>query len=173
MDLRYPTGKYEALPISEEERKNRLTKLTLLPSDIELAVSNLDAHQLATPYRENGWTIQQVVHHLADSHMNALVRFKNALTETDSIIKPYNEGQWALLPDVNEVPINISITLLHALHIRLVAVLRGVQGQTWHTRVVHPEHKEPWTLWYLFGLYAWHGHHHVAHITQLRKRMNW
>lgn len=116
-DPRYPIGKYEPQPYSEEQKKKWLLDIQFLPEELERAALNLDAEQLQTPYREGGWTVQQVVHHVADSHMNAYTRFKLGLTEENPVIKPYDEGAWAKLPD-NRLPVNISFTLLHALHRR-------------------------------------------------------
>lgn len=172
-DLRFPIGKYEPLPYSEETKKKWLADLRFLPTDVEHAVANLDEHQLDTPYREGGWNVRQVVHHLADSHMNALIRFKLGLTETHPAIKPYDEAAWALLNDVTAVPINVSITLLHALHLRWVACLQELTREQWDREIFHPEHQQEMSLWYLLGNYAWHGRHHVAHITRLRERNNW
>src|SRR5258705_12119619 len=173
-DPRYPVGKYEVQPFSEELREEWLKDIKDLPQHLENAVLNLDAAQLATPYREGGWTIQQVVHHVADSHMNAYIRFKLGLTEENPTIKPYNEKLWAEFSDVQKLPINISLTLLHALHLRWYETLKYVTDEQWNNHTVfHPEHKKTMRLWYLLGLYAWHGKHHVAHITSLRERMKW
>lgn len=144
-----------------------------LPSDLELAIQNLDAHQLNTPYREGGWRVQQLVHHVADSHINAYVRFKLGLTETNPPIKPYEEAEWALLNDIDAVPVNVSITLLYALHQRWVATIKDLTDEQWQRTVYHPAHEKELTLWHLLGMYAWHGKHHVNHITALRERNNW
>ncbi len=110
---------------------------------------------------------------MADSHANAYCRFKLALTEDNPVIKPYDQNAWALLPDTMNLPINISITLLHALHSRLYEVLRHMSDEDFDRTVFHPEHNRTMTLWYLLGSYAWHGRHHTAHITSLRERMKW
>ena len=128
---------------------------------------------MLTPYREGGWNIKQVVHHVADSHMNGYTRFKLGLTEHHPTIKPYDEVQWALLPDVQNVPINISLTLLHALHARWYEIAKHVKGSEWERTVFHPGSQKTMTVWDIFGNYAWHGRHHTAHITTLRDRMNW
>ena len=173
-DLRYPIGKYEEQPYSERQLHDWLNDIRYLPQLLEHAVLNLDEHQLHTPYREGGWTVQQVVHHVADSHMNALIRFKLALTEQNPVIKPYDEAAWAKLDDVADLPINISLTLLHALHARWFSCIRKLDESTYTSRTVfHPEHKKEFTLWNLLGMYAWHGKHHVAHITRLREREGW
>jgi uncharacterized damage-inducible protein DinB len=172
-DLRYPTGKYEPQPFSHQLRDQWLSELKFLPGDLERAIQNLDEQQLNTPYRAGGWNIRQVVHHIADSHMNALVRFKLGLTEENPTIKAYDEAAWARLGDVEAVPINVSITILHGIHLRLVATIRDLSDTQWQRTVIHPEYQQQMTLWYLLGNYAWHGKHHVAHITSLRERNNW
>ena len=172
-ELRYPTGKYQPQPFSEKQKEKWLNDLKFLPQELELAIQNLDEAQLQTPYREDGWTVQQLVHHVADSHINAYVRFKLGLTENNPPIKPYEEKEWAKLDDVNTVPINVSITLLHALHRRWVATIKNLSDEQWERTVFHPEQKKEMTLWYLLGMYAWHGKHHVKHITALRERNGW
>lgn len=173
-DPRYPVGQYDAKPFSIEQKIEWLADIKFLPLQIENAVLNLDEAQLLTPYREGGWTIHQLVHHVADSHMNAYIRFKVGLTEDNPTIKPYNEKLWAGLHDVEKLPINISLTLLHALHVRLYEVLKYVKDDDWNNKTVfHPDQKKTMRLWYLLGLYAWHGKHHVAHITSLREKMKW
>jgi len=170
--LRYPIGKYEPQPFSKEQKEKWLMDIKFLPKDVEFAIQNLDYEQLETPYRKGGWTVQQVVHHIADSHMNAYTRFKLGLTEDGPTIKPYDEKKWAQLIDVETVPINVSITLLHALHQRLYVVLKDLKDKQWERTVVHPANGKM-TLWHLLGQYAWHGRHHVRHITALRERMDW
>ena len=172
-ELRYPTGKYQPQPFSEKQKEKWLNDLKFLPQELELAIQNLDEAQLQTPYREDGWTVQQLVHHVADSHINAYMRFKLGLTENNPPIKPYEEKEWAKLDDVNTVPINVSITLLHALHRRWVATIKNLSDEQWERTVFHPEQKKEMTLWYLLGMYAWHGKHHVKHITALRERNGW
>ena len=174
IDPRYPIGKYQPQPFSEKLLKDWRNDIKFLPQSMENAILNLDADQLATPYREGGWTVTQVVHHVADSHMNAYIRFKVGLTEDNPTIKPYNEKLWAEFSDVQKLPINISLTLLHALHLRWYETLKYVTDEQWNNRTVfHPEHKKTMRLWFLLGLYAWHGKHHVAHITSLREKMGW
>jgi hypothetical protein len=173
LDLRYPTGKYEPKPFSLDQKEEWLHDLKTLPALLETAVINLDQVQLNTPYREAGWTIHQLVHHVADSHINAYCRFKLCLTEENPGIRPYQEKLWAELDDVKHLPINISITLLHALHARWYEALRHLPDTAWERTVYHPEHKKSYTLWHLLGMYAWHGKHHVAHIAGLRERNHW
>ncbi len=172
-DLRYPIGKYEPKEFSEKQKKEWLKDIELLPSILEVEVQNLDASQLQTPYREGGWTVQQLVHHVADSHMNAYIRFKLGLTEINPPIKPYEEKDWANLNDVNAVPINVSLTLLHALHRRWIAAIENLSDEEWQRTVFHPDHKKELTLWFLLGMYAWHCKHHVQHIVALKERNNW
>ncbi len=125
IDPRYPIGKYEPQVFSHEQKEKWLLDLKFLPEDLEQALQNLDEHQLNTAYREDGWTVHQLVHHVADSHMNAYMRFKLGLTENAPTIKPYNEKEWAKLAD-NNVPVNVSLTLLHALHQRWVALIKDM-----------------------------------------------
>ena len=172
-DPRYPIGKYEPQPFSEEQKQKWLNDLKLHPEFLEHAILNLDAAQLDTPYREGGWTVKQLVHHVADSHMNAYIRFKLCLTEDNPPIKPYEEKLWAELDDVKNLPINISLTLLHALHARWYEALRNLPDEAWQRTVFHPLQNKNLTLWHFLGLYAWHGKHHVAHITSLRERNGW
>lgn len=172
-DLRYPIGRYTAQPFSEKLREEWLIDIQFLPQHLENAVQNLDAAQLDTPYREGGWTVKQVVHHVADSHMNSLIRFKLGLTEDNPTIKPYDENEWVKLADTQNLPVNVSLTLLHALHIRLHELLKNMSRMDLDRTLFHPEHKKEFTLWEFLGLYAWHGRHHTAHITSLRERMGW
>ncbi len=172
MDEKYPIGKYIEQPFSPDKKEEWLLSISTLPTRLEYAVTNLDLHQLSTPYREGGWTVQQVVHHVADSHMNAFNRFKLALTEHAPIIKPYNQDAYAKLADTS-LPVNISITLLHALHTRWVAVLENMPESDFQRTVIHPEYNKEMSLWYLLGNYAWHGDHHTAHINKLRDKMGW
>ena len=126
-----------------------------------------------TPYRDGGWTVKQVIHHVADSHLNAYVRCKLALTEDNPTIKPYEEAAWAELSDTKNLPVNVSLTLLHALHARWVEVMKNMSDAEWQRTFFHPEQNRKITLWGMLTTYAWHGKHHVAHITSLRDRMNW
>lgn len=176
---RYPIGKFADQPFADqvnyaEEVKVKLIRdIKYLPTLLENAVENLDADQIHTAYRSGGWTIHQVVHHVADSHMNAYIRCKLALTEDNPVIKPYDEAAWAELTDTKNLPVNVSLTLLHALHARWLELLLNVNETEWERTVFHPEQKRTITLWRMLGTYAWHGKHHVAHITSLRDRMAW
>jgi uncharacterized damage-inducible protein DinB len=172
-DLRYPIGRYEPRSYSEHQKQEWLNDIKFLPQSVENAILNLDEAQLQTPYREGGWTVQQLVHHVADSHLNAYCRFKLGLTEDKPAIRPYDEKAWALLSDVENVPINVSITLLYALHTRWYSLISDLTLKDWEREVYHPEADRVMTLWFLLGMYAWHSRHHVAHITALRERNNW
>lgn len=172
-DPRYPIGKYESKPYSEQQKQAWLLDLQFLPEALERAITNLDEAQLNTPYRDGGWTVKQLVHHVADSHMNAYIRFKLGLTEDKPTIKPYEEQDWALLADNDLVPINVSLTLLHALHLRWVATIKDLTEEQWNRLVVHPAANREMSIWFLLGLYAWHGNHHVAHVTALRENKQW
>lgn len=172
-DLKYPIGKYIEQPFSQQQLEEWLLDIEILPKALEYSITNFDAAQLEIPYRPGGWNSRQVVHHVADSHMNAFIRFKLGLTEEKPDIKPYDEAKWALLSDAAHVPVNISITLLYALHVRWVEILKSIKAGEWLRTVYHPEYKKEMTLWYLLGMYAWHGKHHTAHINKLREREGW
>ncbi len=169
----YPIGEYIPVPFSAVQKQAWLLDLFFLPEELEQAILNLDEAQLHTPYREGGWTVHELVHHIADSHMNAYCRFKLALTENSPTIKPYLENEWTKLDDVKQLPINISLTLLHAVHRRLHTAIQNISNEQWQRTVYHPESKKEMSLWYLLGMYAWHGKHHTAHIITLRKKNNW
>ncbi|MEI6949377.1 putative metal-dependent hydrolase [Paraflavisolibacter sp. H34] len=173
MDPRYPIGEFVPQPYSEIQKEEWLADIKFLPNLLEAAISNLDEQQLQTPYRAGGWTVHQVVHHVADSHMNAYIRFKLGYTEDNPTIKPYEEKLWAATADVQELPVNISLTLLFALHRRLYEFLRHFADRDWDRTVVHPELNKQLTLWNLLGMYSWHGRHHVSHILTLREKMGW
>ncbi len=172
-DLSYPIGKFEYEgPYTPEQRRRFIEEIAAAPQRLRGAVKNLSDAQLDTPYRPGGWTVRQVVHHLPDSHMNAYVRFKLALTESNPTVKTYEEKLWAEMADVGQVPIETSLTLLEALHQRWVAVLRAMTAQQFERTLRHPELGDVNLDRYL-ALYAWHGRHHVAHISKLRERMAW
>lgn len=173
-DPRYPIGKNEGQPFSETLKKSRFNDIRFLATDLELAIQQFDEFQLDTPYREGGWTVKQLVHHVADSHMNAYIRFKLALTEDNPTIRPYEEKEWANQRDVFTVPVNVSVTLLHALHQRWIAAIEDLTEEQLITKsVFHPEQQKLITLWDLLGMYAWHGKHHVAHINALKQQKGW
>ena len=143
------------------------------PARMRQAVAGLDESQLDTPYREGGWTVRQVVHHVPDSHLNAYVRLKLALTEERPTIKPYNESAWAQLEDSRVTPVEVSLTMLEVLHDRWVRLMDTLQPEDFARTYGHPEHEGDFTLDGLIAMYEWHGKHHVAHVTQLRERMRW
>ena len=171
--LKYPIGKYIPQPFSQVLLEEWLLDLQALPNMVEHTILNLDEDQLKTPYRPDGWTVHELVHHIADSHANAYIRFKLCLTEDNPVIKPYDEAAWAKLEDTVQLPVNVSLTLLHALHRRWHAALKDLPQEMWNRTVYHPEQEKTMSLWYLLGMYVWHGKHHVAHITSLRDRMQW
>jgi hypothetical protein len=174
VDLRYPIGRFAYDGDSSRTAINRsIADIEQFPALLRAAVDGLNQEQLDTPYRDGGWTPREVVHHVADSHMNAYVRLKLALTEQGPTIKPYNEADWAKLADVSSVPIGVSLDLLDALHTRWVALLRALPDADFERIYIHPEHEKPVTMHAMTALYAWHGRHHTAHISALRKRNGW
>ncbi len=173
VDLRYPIGKHQMVPFSQEEKEARLADILFLPRMLEYAVLNLNDDQIQTPYRDGGWTVNQVIHHVADSHMNAFIRFKLGLTEDNPTIKPYIQSSWSETADVSAVPVNLSITLLHSLHHRWYELLKTITDEQWERTIYHPEQERKITLWELLLIYAWHGKHHAAHVTNLREQMGW
>jgi hypothetical protein len=173
VDVRYPIGKHQMVPFSQEEKEARLADILFLPRMLEYAVLNLNDDQIQTPYRDGGWTVNQVIHHVADSHMNAFIRFKLGLTEDNPTIKPYIQSAWGETADVTAVPVNLSITLLHSLHHRWYELLKTITDEQWERTIYHPEQERKITLWELLLIYAWHGKHHAAHVTNLREQMGW
>src|SRR5262245_25467670 len=173
MDPRYPTGKFEMpAAVTAALRQAGIERIAETPVKFRAAVRGLSEAQLDTPYRDGGWTVRQVVHHVPDSHVNAYVRLKLALTESAPTIKPYAEDKWAELSDTRSTPIEVSLTLLDSLHTRWVLLLRSLKAEDFAKKLVHPDHGEKNVDWLLF-VYAWHGPHHTAHITELRKKNNW
>ena len=172
-DLRYPIGKFSyAGPLSNDQKASYIGEIAQTPAKLRAAVKGLSPEQLDTPYRPGGWTVRQLAHHVPDSHMNAYVRFKLALTEENPTIKPYEEARWAELADTKTTPVEVSLTLLESLHDRWVRLLRDLSPTDWHRTFQHPE-LGAMTLEKTLGLYEWHGRHHVAHITALRERNGW
>ena len=172
-DLRYPIGTFTFDDdVSDDSRRIRIESVAAAPGALRRAVTGLSDQQLDTPYRPGGWTVREVVHHVPDSHINAYVRFKLALTEDDPVIKPYQEAGWAQLPDSRETPIEVSLELLDSLHARWVILLRSMTPAQWARPLQHPE-SGPMTLDRMLALYDWHGRHHVAHVTSLRARARW
>src|ERR1700674_4351014 len=173
MDLRYPIGKME-MPkeFSALRRQLAIESIASAPKKLREAVHGLNEVQLDTPYREGGWTVRQVVHHVPDSHMNAYIRLRLALTEDNPTIRPYAEATWAELIDAKSGPIEVSQTLLDSLHERWDRLWRSLRPEQFSRTLVHPEHGERTIDWLLF-VYEWHGKHHTAHITELRKQKGW
>ncbi len=172
-DLRYPIGNFDWEGTkNDSERQTAIAEIAAAPAKMRAAVQGLSPQQLDTPYREGGWTVRQVVHHVPDSHLNAYTRFKLALTEQEPTIKPYDENRWAQLDDSRHTPVETSLALLDALHERWAILLRSMKPQDFARRLTHPE-VGLLTLDQMLALYAWHGRHHVAHITSLRQRMRW
>ncbi len=173
MDARYPVGKFQ-MPkeIAPARRQAAIEELAATPAKVRAAVAGLSETQLDTPYREGGWTVRQVVHHLVDSHMNAYIRLRFALTENQPTIKPYDESIWANLEDAQNAPVEVSLKLLEPLHERWVRLLRSLKTEQFARTLLHPDHGVKNVDWLLF-LYSWHGRHHTAHITELRKQKGW
>lgn len=172
--LRYPIGRHTPPQTFIPGQQDAwIAAIGALPSWLDVCIENLDAHQLDTPYRPGGWTINQTIHHLADSHMNAFVRLKLALTEEKPVIRPYDEAQWAETPEIAAVPVNVSITLLHALHRRWTALLQQLEPEDWERAYFHPEQQKEVPLWHMTHMYAWHGRHHMEQIRRLRERNEW
>jgi len=173
-DPRYPVGPYERRDsLTPAERQTCITNITAAPARMREAVRGLTDEQLDTPYREGGWTVRQVVHHVPDSHLNAYCRLKIALTEEDTpTIRPYDEAVWATLADSRDTPIEVSLALLESLHARWITLWNSLKDEDYARGFNHPEHGVRNLDW-LLSLYSWHGRHHVAHITSLRERMGW
>ena len=171
-DLRYPIGKFQRVEnATESQRRASIAAIAEAPARLRHAVAGLNEQQLDTPYRPGGWTVRQVVHHLPDSHMNAYVRFKLALTEDEPTIKTYEEARWAELADT-KAAIEPSLLLLDNLHQRWIVLLNSVAPSDWQRKLRHPE-LGLLALDSMLQLYSWHGRHHVAHITSLRERNGW
>ncbi len=173
-DPRYPIGKFQYDGVATPEaRVRRIDDLMNAPAALRAAVKGLAPKQLDTPYRDGGWTVRQVVHHVPDSHLNAYVRFKLALTEDTPTIKPYDQERWAQLADTRTVAPEVSLALLDAVHERWVTILKSMSPEDWRRGYNHPEYRRVVPLDEVLAMYAWHGRHHVAHITTLRAREGW
>ncbi len=172
-DPSYPISKftYDGPP-TPEQRNKLIDDIEQTPARLRAAVQGLTPQQLDTPYRDGGWTVRQVTHHVPDSHMNAYIRFKLGLTEDEPTIKPYEQERWAELEDTRSTPPEVSLALLDSLHARWVRLLRSIKPEDWKRTFRHPE-LGVMPLEKNLALYAWHGRHHVAHVTELRKRMGW
>jgi DinB superfamily len=172
-DPRYPLGRFtpDAQP-TPATRARHIEAIAGLPQRMRQALAGLNDNQVNTPYREGGWTVRQVVHHVPDSHLNAYIRFKWAMTEEKPTIKPYDESAWAALKDSDLTPVEVSLNLLEALHTRWAVLLRSLKAEDFQRTFIHPE-SGPHDVDWLLSLYSWHGNHHLAHITSLRERMAW
>ncbi|HEX7242202.1 MAG TPA: putative metal-dependent hydrolase [Longimicrobiaceae bacterium] len=172
-DLRFPVGRFDPrAPVDPDRLPGWIDDIAATPARLRTAVEGLSPGQLDTPYREGGWTVRQLAHHVPDSHLNAYVRLKLALTEDEPTIKPYEEARWAELEDTRSTPVEVSLALLEALHDRWVRLLRSLGPDDFARTLRHPE-MGIMRVDALVGLYAWHGRHHVAHVTSLRERSGW
>ncbi len=172
--LKYPIGKFQKpTTITKENLESWIADISSFPSRLSNAVINLNDEQLDTPYRPEGWTIRQVVHHCADSHMNSLMRLKLALTEDEPTIKPYFEARWAELIDGKTMPIEPSLKMIEGIHARWTVLLKSLTTDDFNRVFIHPEHGKKIRLDENTGVYAWHCNHHLAHITETKKRYNW
>lgn len=166
-ELKYPIGKYKAPnDINAELIAGWVATLEELPNSLRNVVESLSYEHLDWPYRPKGWTIKQVVHHMADSHMNSFIRFKLIMTEENPTIRPYHQDEWAKMPDASDPNVSTSLSILEGLHERLVILLKDLNADDWERTFVHPEYDTPLTLKWMIGLYAWHSNHHMAHISQ-------
>ena len=169
--LKYPIGRFQwpdSSPLSEIEKN--IEEISTFPQHLRKQLAELDPSLLKSPYRPEGWTVHQLVHHICDSHLNSYIRFKWALTEDAPTIKAYNEKAWATTPEIEQTPIEESVHLLEALHKRWVSLLRSLQPADWEKTFIHPESGKVYTLGATVALYAWHGKHHLAHISEFQKR---
>jgi len=172
-DPRYPIGKFRFDGSTDEtQRRQFIADIEQAPAQLRAVVHGLSGEQIETPYRDGGWTVRQVVHHVPESHMNAYIRFKLALTEQEPTIKPYMENRWADTPDVQSTPIEVSLDMMDSLHARWVRLLQSLTEADWKRTFRHPEMGVV-SLEKSLALYAWHGKHHVAHISELKQRMGW
>lgn len=172
IDLRYPVGKFDKnVEITPELRREFIQTIADLPEKLAAAVEGLSEEQLDTEYRPGGWTVRQTVHHVADSHINSICRFKLAMTEDKPTIRPYHEDRWAELAD-SKMPVQISLDILKGLHARWTELLESFTEEDFQKKLIHPDSGE-WTVTQFLALYAWHSRHHTAHITSLRERKGW
>lgn len=172
--LKYPIGRHKKTERpTAAHRLAWIQRLEALPAELEAAVQGLTEDQLDTPYRPGGWTVRQLVHHIADSHINAHCRLRLMLTEDAPTIKPYNQDEWVKLADANSFPLRPSLDIVGGVHARWAALAMSLAEQDYGRTYVHPEYGAIFSVDDLLALYAWHGQHHVAHITELRKRMGW
>ena len=171
-DLKYPIGNFDKnIEITPELRNGFIQTIEDLPQKLREAVEDLSEEQLETPYRPEGWTVRQTVHHVADSHLNMFVRLRLALTEDTPTIRPYEEAEWAKLADA-KMPLYVSFKIIEGVHARLTIMLKSLTDEQFKRRLIHPDSGE-WTVESMLGLYDWHSKHHTAHITRLRERNGW
>lgn len=172
--LKFPIGKFQKPEnFTKEFLENCIATIENFPENLKKEVEYLSENQLDTTYRKNGWTIRQVVHHCADSHINSIIRFKLALTEEKPTIRPYFEDRFAELVDSKNFPIEASLLMLEGTHKRWTALLKSLSEEDLQKTFIHPEHNKAFTLQENIAIYSWHCNHHLAHITSLKKRMNW
>lgn len=172
--LKYPIGQFvPPVAVSDQDLQNYISVIENHPAKLRSLVSDFSEEQLNTPYRPKGWTVKQVIHHLADSHMNALIRFKLALTEDTPTVKPYFEDEWARLGDYKTTPIEVSLILLESLHKRWINLLKSMSKKDFEKSFFHPEHGKEFSLDEITAMYSWHSEHHLAHIEELKKRIGW
>jgi hypothetical protein len=172
-DLKFPVGRLQRpASLTNAQRRAAIDVIAAAPAKLRDAVRGLNDAQLDTPYRPGGWTVRQVVHHVPDSHLNAFIRVKLALTEDMPTVKPYDEAAWAELEDARTTPIETSLVLLETLHDRWVRVLNAMSPSDFERKLMHPE-AGPMNLDQVLATYEWHSKHHVAHITSLRSRNGW
>jgi hypothetical protein len=173
IDPRYPIGRFtRPASFTQESRMFATTEIAEAPARFRAALAGLSEAQLNMPYRDGGWTVRQLVHHVADSHMNAYVRTRLALTEDNPTIKPYDEQLWAELADAKTFPVEVSLKLIEAMHLRWAGLLETLNADQWSRSLTHPVNG-PMTLESMTALYAWHSNHHIAHITELRRSRDW
>lgn len=171
-DLKFPIGKFDRnVNVTKEIRNRFIETIENYPDFLYEEIKNLSDDRLDTPYRPEGWTVRQLVHHIADSHMNAYIRFKLALTEDEPTIRPYFEDRWAEIDD-SKMPIDVSVKIIRGVHERWTAILHSMSDENFGRKLFHPDSGE-WTLEKMLGLYDWHSRHHLAHITELAKREKW
>lgn len=172
--LRYPIGQFIAPEkYTKEYLREKITEITTFPDRLKKEVLLLSKAQLDTPYRQDGWTVRQVIHHCADSHINCFIRIKWALTENNPVIKYYHEDFWGEIHDNTSMPIEPTLTLLEGLHYRLAYLMKSLSEEDLKKSFIHPEHLKEFKIEEIIGTYAWHGNHHLAHITELKKRQGW
>lgn len=172
--LKYPIGKFKApAKYTSEYLSDSISQIESFPERLKKETAHLTDEQLDTPYRPGGWTVRQVIHHCAESHMNCYIRIKWALTENNPVIKAYDEALWSELPDNLKMSIHPTFSLLEGLHFRLAFIMKNLSESDLDKSFIHPENNSEYRIKQIVGTYAWHGNHHLAHITVLKKQKNW